>query len=168
MPQFFVASWPPEFSVNTMFKLGNKKRRGSLFLRAYPWFSGFRIAPISRISNASQPTPSDIIKFSVDVNHQSIKIATNSWDIIHPRERSVALPLWYGFKVAKFEKPQTGNVRKRPFPSACPTNGIVGLQIPSMLNTTRPCPFCPCHFWLRRLDWLSLLQIYEIFLNDIL
>ena len=30
------------------------------------------------------------------------------------------------------------NVRKRLFPSACPTNGIVGLRIPSMIVLTRP------------------------------
>ena len=34
---------------------------------------------------------------------------------------------------AQHNKSQTGNVRKRPFPSTCPTNGIVGLRIPSML-----------------------------------
>ena len=52
-----------------------------------------------------------------------------------------------GFKVAKFEITDS-NVRKRPFPLACPTNGIVSLRIPSMLF--RPAlSFSPCLCWSR-------------------
>ena len=41
------------------------------------------------------------------------------------------------------------NVRKRLFPLACPTNGIVGLRIPSMFIPTRPAAS----------GWLSRLQM---------
>lgn len=69
-----------------------------------------------KISNASQPTPSDII-------YQCI---------IHPRRRFSCITPVLGFKFAKFEKSQTGNVRKRPFPSASPYKRPCGLRIPSM------------------------------------
>ena len=46
-------------------------------------------------------------------------IATNSRDIIHPRERFVALPLWNDSKLRSL-KVQTGNVQKTSFPFDCP------------------------------------------------
>ena len=47
----------------------------------------------TRISNASQPTPSSIILFSADATILTQKPVTKSWDIIYPRRRSAALPL---------------------------------------------------------------------------
>ena len=56
----------------------------------------------------------------------------NCRDIIHPRRRFSCITSVCGFKVAKFEYTEC-SVRKRPFPLASPTNGFVGLWIPSML-----------------------------------
>ena len=98
--------------------------------------SGLRIAPISRISNASQPTPSSINK--PDNNHCPNKRAMMMQDIIHPRRRFSCITSVHRFKFAKFELTDS-NVRKRPFPlAASPTNGFLGLRIPSMLNDP-PC-----------------------------
>jgi hypothetical protein len=47
-------------------------------------------------------------------------------DIIHPRERFVALPLCKDSSLRSLNL-QTGNVRKRPFPLADLTNGFFGL-----------------------------------------
>ena len=46
-------------------------------------------------------------------------IATNSRDIIHPRERFVALPLWKDSNLRDLTA-QTGNVQKTSFPISCP------------------------------------------------
>ena len=46
-------------------------------------------------------------------------IATNSRDIIHPRERFVALPLWKDSNLRDLTA-QTGNVQKTSFPFGCP------------------------------------------------
>ena len=53
-------------------------------------------------------------------------------DIIHPRGRFVALPLYIDSNLRDLTT-QTGNVRKRPFPRAVLTNGVLSLRIPSML-----------------------------------
>ena len=46
-------------------------------------------------------------------------IATNNRDIIHPRERFVALPLWKDSNLRDLTA-QTGNVQKTSFPIGCP------------------------------------------------
>ena len=120
-----------------------------------------------RISNASQPTPSDIIKFSVDVNHQSIKIATNSWDIIHPRERFVALSLCTDSNLRDLTT-QTGNVQKTPFPFGLPYKWHRWPPDSIDVKYDPPLSFLPQSLYNQGcMDWHSLLQIYEIFLNDI-
>ena len=62
--------------------------------------------PFVKISNASQPTPSNII--SLPTNAIIKFYYSSKWlEYNTPHvDASVALPLWYGFKVAKFEKPQ--------------------------------------------------------------
>jgi hypothetical protein len=56
--------------------------------------------------------------------------------------------------------------RKRLFPSACPTNGIVSLRIPSMFFLTRPASMSSATDGLRqRWNWLGRLPNYEEKLN---
>ena len=74
-----------------MFRSGNKKDVGVCSSAPIPELRPSHCL-FARISNASQPTPSDYI-VQHRRNHQDTMIATNSRDIIHPRERFVALPL---------------------------------------------------------------------------
>jgi len=97
---------------------GNEKDVGVCSSAPIPVFRPSH-CPCARISNASQPTPSDIIWFSIDVYHHDTMIATNSWDIIHPRKRFVALPLCTVSKLRSLNT-QTGNVQKTSFPFGCP------------------------------------------------
>ncbi len=60
----------------------------------------------------------------------------NHWDIIHPRRRFVALPLYDDSNLLSLSL-QTVTFRKRPFPSAVLINGVLSLWIPSM-SLTRP------------------------------
>ena len=63
----------PKFSVNNLFWHGNKKDVGVCSSAPIP---DVRLSHclFARISNASQPTPSDIIEFGVDINHQDTMI----------------------------------------------------------------------------------------------
>ncbi len=70
----------------------------------------------------------------------------NHWDIIHPRRRFVALPLYDDPNLLSLSL-QTVTFRIRPFPSAILTNGVLSLWIPSM-SLTRPAK----KSWL---DWLQ-------------
>ena len=82
-----------------------------------------------RISNVSQPTSSDIII-------TASQCSSNERNMSHwYNTPSQTLQLHYsvlGLKVAKFDCTDS-NVQKTSFPSACPTNDIVGLWIPLML-----------------------------------
>jgi len=88
-------------------------------------------------------------------------IATNSQDIIHPRERFVALPLCKDSNLRDLTS-QTGNVQKTSFPFGCPYK-----RYPQPLDSIDVCfdPPCPhSHQPLLasdNLDWLSRLQNYE-------
>ena len=62
--------------------------------------------------------------------------------------------LWNDDSNLRDLKAQNDNVRKRLSPSASPTNGFVGLGIPSM-SLTHPVP---------ERDWLSRAQNYKLFL----
>ena len=57
-------------------------------------------------------------------------------NIIHPNADAYRCDylLWNESSLRSLNS-QNDNVRKRLFPSACPTNGIVGLRIPSMSLT---------------------------------
>ena len=117
--------------------------------------------PVSRISNASQPTPSDIIKFGTDIYHQNTMIATNSRDIIHPRERFVALPLCKDSNLRDLTS-QTGNVQKTSFPFGCPYKRCS--QPPDSIDVCfdPPCPHSHQPLLASdSLDWLSRRQNYK-------
>lgn len=64
----------------------------------------------------------------------------NHWYIIYPRGRFSCITPVLRFKFAKFDCTDS-NVRKRPFPSAVLTNGVLSLWIPSMLVSTRPATY---------------------------
>ena len=90
--------------------------------------------PFSRISNASQPTSSNIIISVSLVRHRTHLWQTKVRDIILPRRRFVAL-LLYDVKVAKFELADS-NVRKRLFlrpaqQTASSAYGSICLELPS-------------------------------------
>ena len=59
--------------------------------------------------------------------------------IIHPRRRFVALPLWKDSKLRSL-KSQIVTSENVLFPLASPTNGFVGLRIPSMFWHILPQP----------------------------
>ena len=88
-------------------------------------------------------------------------IATNSRDIIHPRERFVALPLWKDSNLRDLTA-QTGNVQKTSFPFGCPYK-----RCSQPLDSIDVCfdPPCPhSHQPLLasdNLDWLSRWQNYK-------
>ena len=88
-------------------------------------------------------------------------IATNSRDIIHPRERFVALPLCKDSNLRDLTS-QTGNVQKTSFPFGCPYK-----RCSQPLDSIDVCfdPPCPhSHQPLLAsdsLDWLSRWQNYE-------
>ena len=75
---------------------GNKKDVGVNFSVPIPVIR-LSHCPFSRISNASQPTPSDIILYQIHLRHKHSHSC--GWDIIHPRGRSVALPLYVDSKL---------------------------------------------------------------------
>ena len=69
-------------------------------------------------------------------------IATNGQDIIHPRERFVALPLCKESNLRDLTS-QTGNVQKTSFPFGCPYKRCA--QPPDSINDNfdPPCPLAP-------------------------
>ena len=85
----------------------------------------------------SQPTPSDYI-FNLML-HIIIFIYSIGWNIIYPRRRLPLHYLLWSDSNLRDLKAQNDNVRKRLSPSASPTNGFVGLRIPSM-SLTHPVP----------------------------
>ena len=149
----------PKFSVNNLFWHGNKKDVGVCSSAPIP---DVRLSHclFARISNASQPTPSDIIEFGVDINHQDTMIATNSRDIIHPRERFVALPLCKDSNLRDLTS-QTGNVQKTSFSIGCPYK-----RCSQPLDSINVCFDPPCPYRHRpllasdSLDWLCQRQSY--------
>ena len=86
---------------------------------------------------------------------------TYDLNIIHPRKRFVALPLWKDSNLRDLTA-QTGNVQKTSFPFGCPYKWC-----PQPLDSIDVCfdPPCPhSHQPLLasdNLDWLSRLQNYK-------
>ena len=127
------------------------KKAWGVSTSAHPCVQAFAL-PLCKDKQRSQPTPSDYI-----CNYWLyIMVYSNSWDIIHPRRRSVALPLCTVSKLRSLNT-QNDNVRKRLFPlalpyewhrrpldflksfdSPCPRRtGLVGAKIQNRFETTK-------------------------------
>ena len=88
-------------------------------------------------------------------------IATNSRDIIHPRERFVALPLCKDSNLRDLTS-QTSNVQKTSFPFGCPYKRCS--QPPDSIDVCfdPPCPHSHQPLLASdSLDWLSRRQNYK-------
>jgi len=99
--------------MNTIIKFGNKKDVGVYSSAPIPKFRPSH-CPFPRISNASQPTPRDYM-----YNHNLTNIIRYRWNIIYPRRRFVALPLWKESKLRSLNL-QIVTFWKRLFPLAKP------------------------------------------------
>jgi hypothetical protein len=98
--------------------------------------SGLRIAPTSRISNASQPTPSDII--GTTKHHTLLK----GNDLLEYNTPTRTLQLHYTCEVdskLRSLKITDSNVRKRPFSISQPYKRL-RRPLDSIDVLTRPCP----------------------------
>ena len=135
----------PQFRIHTQLCYGNKKDVGVCSSAPIPKFRPSH-CPCTRISNASQPTPSNIILFGADLHHNTWLQQWKDLNIIHPRGRFSCITSVTRFKVAKFDYTDN-NVRKRPFPSAVLTNGVLSLWIPTMFVLTRPALTVISHCW---------------------
>ena len=136
---FFLCFLAPKFSVNYLSMYGNKKDVGVCSSAPIPELRPSHCL-FARISNASQPTPSDYI-------YQYI---------IHPRERFVALPLCEKSKLRSLSS-QTGNVQKTSFPFSLPYKRYRRPQDSIDVISTRPCPFCPSHC-MTKAAWTGLVS----------
>ncbi|MDE6633824.1 MAG: hypothetical protein K2J96_00995 [Bacteroidaceae bacterium] len=92
----------PNSALIVSFWSGNKKDVGVYSSAPIPTFRPSHCLFL-RISNASQPTPSDIIAANTTLHLSIIKGVMNGWDIIHSRRRLSCITAVGRFKFAKFE-----------------------------------------------------------------
>ena len=122
---------------------------GSSYFRAYPSIQAFALPPY-KDKQRSQPTPSDYIwlmPYIYIIYRYSI-----SMDIMHPRRRSVALPLCTVSSLLSLNT-QNSNVRKRLSRSR-PYNWFSRLRF-LLMSFDLPCSFVPCpkgQYW----QWTGL------------
>ena len=125
-------------SALILLKVGNKKDVGVNSSVPIPIIRLSHCLQV-RISNASQPTPSDIIHNTSTI--PQVNQVVDEWSGYNPPTRT--LQLHYLCEVVsklRSLKITDSNVRKRPFSfSQSLTNGCLGLRISSMLNDP-PCP----------------------------
>ena len=137
---------PPNSPIQQLTNLviwWNKKRRGSLFLRAYPCSQAFALPP----SKDKQRKPAHAkwnYTLHVRACPNNIKVHASSYNSLTRTLRCITSVL--GFKVAKFDCTDS-NVRKRLFPLTVLTNGVLSLQIPSKFVLTRPALTAISHCW---------------------
>ena len=133
---------------------------GSSYFRAYPRVQALALPPY-KDKQRSQPTPSDYIGLMPYV--YIIYRYSISMDIMHPRRRSVALPLCTVSSLLSLNT-QNSNVRKRLSRSR-PYNWFSRLRF-LLMSFDLPCSFVPAQRAALTMDWLSQLQMYDYFLSS--
>ncbi len=130
-----------------------------MFLRAYPYSQALALP--HRKDKQRKPAHVEWYYRYNSTLHLIIIIGVkNRWDIIHPRERFVALPLYDDSNLRDLTI-QTGNVQKTSFPFSCPYK-----RCSQLLDSIDVCFDPPCPHGHQpllasdSLDWLSRCQSY--------